>query len=72
MVYAVDTTGKEKWSFAKHDNVFSGAAIFENRMYIGCTGGKLYAFDIEGDGVADTPWPQFQRDHKNTGLYSRQ
>jgi outer membrane protein assembly factor BamB len=66
-LYAIKPDGTLKWSFPTGYWVFSSPAIgSDGTIYVGSYDGKLYA--IYGSGtLANTPWPKFHHDLKNTG-----
>ena len=67
-LYALNTDGTLKWRYqTKGPIVFSSPAIApDGTVFIGAVDGALYA--IQGSGtLADSPWPKFHHDLKNTG-----
>jgi outer membrane protein assembly factor BamB len=57
-----------KWVFeVGHTDISSSPAIGnDGTIYFGCNDGYFYA--VQGSGqLADTPWPKFRHDSKNTG-----
>ena len=68
-LYAINPDGTLKWSFQTEAEVTSSPTITEDGIiYVGSNGGYLYAIDSgTGAGLADSPWPKFRRDLRNTG-----
>src|SRR3989454_261284 len=62
--------GQTSWTFAVSNRILRGAMIDCNgRMFVG--GGAslptIWAFVTDDHGLADTPWPSWRRDARNTG-----
>jgi len=62
--------GQTSWTFAVSNRILRGAMIDCNgRMFVG--GGAslptIWAFVTDDQGLADTPWPSWRRDARNTG-----
>jgi|GEM_PF-6059074 len=69
-LYAIDTaTGQQLWRYDLGNAlVYSSPVIGDDGMvYIGTDDGNLYAFDTMGSGPADSPWPMYAADQRNTG-----
>ncbi len=67
-LYALDTVGgAKKWAFATGDWVRSSPAIgADGTVYVGSGDGSIYA--LQGSsGLADSPWPKFHQNARNTG-----
>jgi len=66
-VYAIRPDGSYRWSYQTGRDIISAPAIAaDGTVYVGSWDKYLYAF--EGDSpLADTPWPRFHHDNKNTG-----
>jgi len=66
--YAIDSvTGKEKWKILIGGISYASPTMDSNGMiYIGSDIGRLYAIE-SFDTLADTPWPKFRQNLKNTG-----
>jgi outer membrane protein assembly factor BamB len=65
---ALNQDGSLKWEYyIGHNAIESSPAISpEGTIYFGCNDGYLYA--VQGSGqLANTPWPKFRHDSKNTG-----
>jgi outer membrane protein assembly factor BamB len=58
-----------KWAYYIYDRIYSSPAIGpDGTIYFGCNDGYFYA--IQGSGqLANTPWPKFRHDSKNTGRF---
>ncbi len=67
---ALNPDGSLKWEYyVGHNAIESSPAIgSDGTIYFGCNDGYFYA--VYGSGqLADTPWPKFRHDSKNTGRY---
>ncbi len=67
---ALNPDGTLKWEYyVGNIGVKSSPAIgSDGTIYFGCDDGYFYA--VHGSGqLADTPWPKFRHDSKNTGRY---
>jgi hypothetical protein len=70
-VYAINPDGTKKWSFETGGNVESSPAIgSDGTIYVGSGDGKLYAIEGNSGGLADSPWPKFGKNNRNTGNYN--
>ncbi|MEA2063446.1 MAG: PQQ-binding-like beta-propeller repeat protein, partial [Gemmatimonadota bacterium] len=69
ILYALNSDGTLKWSYTTGGSVRGSPTISSNgTVYIGSNDGKLYAFDTgTSAGLADSPWPKFHHNMKNTG-----
>jgi outer membrane protein assembly factor BamB len=70
VLLALNLDGTLKWIFeVGHTDVMSPPAIGQDgTIYFGCDDGYFYA--VYGSGqLADTPWPKFRHDSKNTGRF---
>jgi len=67
---ALNPDGTLKWSYPTDCDIYSSPAIGpDSTIYFGGHDGYLYA--IQGSGqLANTPWPKFRHDSKNTGRFS--
>jgi outer membrane protein assembly factor BamB len=69
-ILALNPDGTLKWDYYVGQNgVESSPAIGpDGTIYFGCDDGYFYA--VYGSGqLADTPWPKFRHDSKNTGRF---
>ena len=66
-LYALKSDGTLKWVFETEGNVNSSPAIGnDGTIYVGSDDGSLYT--VTGNGaLADSPWPKFHHDLRNTG-----
>lgn len=67
---ALNLDSTMKWSFyVGHTDVRSSPAIGQDgTIYFGANDGYFYA--VQGSGqLANTPWPKFRHDAKNTGRF---
>ncbi|MFC1537352.1 PQQ-binding-like beta-propeller repeat protein [Gemmatimonadota bacterium] len=68
--YAVNPDGTLKWELFTDGPIFSAPAItYDGTIYFGVGGDNwFYALDSgAGDGLTDSPWPQFRGNLQNTG-----
>lgn len=69
-LYAISPSGELKWRYKTGDDVFSSPAIgSDGTIYVGSEDNYIYAIRSESKDLADSPWPKFQHDNKNTGRY---
>jgi outer membrane protein assembly factor BamB len=66
---ALNSDGTLRWSYHAGGKIESSSAIgSEGTFYFGCDDGYFYA--VQGSGqLANTPWPKFRHDSKNTGRF---
>ena len=79
-VYALDPDGTLLWKEDTYNGInWSSPVIVSNgTLYIGGHhntpdiqwAGKLMAIRTQSQGLANSPWPKFRHDRKNTGRYS--
>ncbi|HRW93991.1 MAG TPA: PQQ-binding-like beta-propeller repeat protein [Thermotogota bacterium] len=66
--YAIHPDGSLKWKFDAGSLIYSSAAIApDGTIYFGTAGGDFYALYSDCGGLADTPWPKFRQNNRNTG-----
>ena len=64
---AVSHSAATLWEYDAESGLNSSPAIgSDGTIYIGTSGGKLISI-FGGSGLADTPWPMYQRDARHTG-----
>ena len=69
-LYALNQDGSLKWSYETGGYVRSSPAIGNNgTIYIGSKDNNLYAFNGNSSGLAETLWPSFQEDVRNSGHF---
>jgi outer membrane protein assembly factor BamB len=69
-LYAVGSNGSKKWSFAMGYVIDASPSIGEDgTIYIGSKDCKIYAIDGPGC-LANTPWPKFQKNTRQSGSMS--
>jgi len=69
-LYAFNPDGSIKWNFS-HGSWRSSLAIdSDGTIYTGSDDGKLYAVYSDSKGLADSPWPKFMHDNRNTGYFN--
>jgi len=67
-LYAINPDGSKKWEFETGGDVRSSPAIgVDGTIYVGSSDNKLYAIHSESIGLADSPWPKFRKNTRNTG-----
>ncbi|MGB4374776.1 MAG: PQQ-binding-like beta-propeller repeat protein [Defluviitoga tunisiensis] len=60
--------GSLKWKYKTGGLINSSPAIgSDGTIYVGSD--CLYAIQGESGGLADTPWPKFRKNNRNTGNY---
>ncbi|OGF98398.1 MAG: hypothetical protein A2Z86_05575 [Candidatus Glassbacteria bacterium GWA2_58_10] len=67
--YALNSDGSQRWTYKTGDWVSSSPTITnEGVLYFGSHDGFIYALDPgTGQGLADSPWPKFRKDLRNSG-----
>ena len=67
-LYALNPDGSLKWGYQTGDWVFSSPAIgADGTIYVGSKKNYLYALRSSSPGLANSPWPKFHHDNRNTG-----
>lgn len=68
-LYALRPDGSLAWRYATGNGInWSSPAIAnDGTVYIGNNDGKLFAIASTSRGPADSPWPKFRHDNRNTG-----
>jgi outer membrane protein assembly factor BamB len=67
-VHAINSNGINKWTLLLKRGASASLVIGDDgHMYIGCDDGNLYAVFEPNGGLADSPWPKFQKNKANTG-----
>ena len=67
-LYAIDATGAKKWEAFIGGCAYSSPSIAsDGTVYIGSLDGKLYAIKSDSLGLANSPWPKFMKNLRNTG-----
>ncbi|MFO7881341.1 MAG: PQQ-binding-like beta-propeller repeat protein [Kosmotogaceae bacterium] len=57
-----------KWKYETSDEIWSSPTIgVDGTVYVGSWGGFLYVLKGGSKGLADSPWPKFRNNIKNTG-----
>jgi outer membrane protein assembly factor BamB len=70
-LYAINPKGIKKWSFKTGDYIDSSPSIgTDGVIYVGSGDHNLYAIEGKSGGLADTPWPKFGKNNKNTGNFN--
>ena len=69
MLYALNPEdGSEKWCVDLGSPVSASPAMgSDGTLYVATEGGDLFAFTSYGTGLAESSWPKFQGDPRNTG-----
>ena len=69
-LYAIKPDGTLKWRYGTGGYVVSSPAIGpDGTVYVGSWDGYLYAFQTLSFGLADSSWPKFRGNIRNTGRY---
>ncbi|MEN3041771.1 MAG: PQQ-binding-like beta-propeller repeat protein, partial [Fervidobacterium sp.] len=81
-LHAINPDGTLKWKYQTGGLISSSPAIgSDGTIYFGngtiirvgsryeSGSGKLYAIQSSSFGLANSPWPKFRRDSRNTGRY---
>jgi len=70
-LYAINPDGTQKWSFSTGTSIYASSPAIgtDGTIYIGSTDSKLYAIYSDCGGLANTAWPKYRGNFKNTGLY---
>jgi len=66
-IYALNADGTLKWSQVTSGPVFSGPALGPNGPLFVTSGNAVHAYRVTDGGLADTPWPKFHHDNRNSG-----
>ncbi len=66
-LYAINPDGSVEWRF--YADVIQGppAIADDGTIYVGSSGGTLYAVYSNSHGLANSSWPRFHHDNKGTG-----
>jgi len=71
-LYAINPDGTKRWEFATGDSIYATPALKEDgTLYITSTDSKLYAIETSSLGLANSPWPRYGHDNRNTGDISQ-
>ena len=66
--YAFNPNGTTAHVYTVGASIYSGSALDDSgTIYVGCRDSNVYAFAGTGAGLADSPWPKFRADARNTG-----
>jgi len=66
-LYAINPDGSIKWDY-NHGSWRSSLAIdSDGTIYTGSGDGKLHAVYSNSNGLANSPWPKYMHDNRNTG-----
>ena len=67
-IYAINPDGTLKWKFKTGGDVYSSPTIGEDgTVYVGSSDGYIYALWGDSMGLANSSWPKFRHDARNTG-----
>ena len=64
---AATATGAQAWSYTGTGAVSSPKIGCNGVAYAGTSAGRVFALVTDSTGPAETPWPTFQHDNRNTG-----
>ncbi len=72
-LYAVNPDGTKKWKYTTGGGIYNSPAIADDgTICFGSSDGKVYALRSESEGYqADSYWPKFKQNNKNTGIVNR-
>jgi hypothetical protein len=65
-LFAISASGARLWSFATLGGFTAPSLTPDGTLYVGSAADTLFAFRANA-GLAQTPWPMFQRDLRHTG-----
>jgi outer membrane protein assembly factor BamB len=67
-LYALNPDGTFNWKYEAGGYLVSAPAIGDDgTIYVGSGDGYLYALNSISLGLANSPWPKYQHDNRNTG-----
>jgi len=70
-LYALYDNGTLRWKYDTDGYILSSPAVdSDGTIYVGSDDHYLYAINSSSQGLANTPWPKFHYDNKNTGNIS--
>ena len=64
---AINPDGTDEWSAPLDDIPYSFVTITNDSLLLISVSDVLYAIKTTSKGIADSPWPKFKKDLKNTG-----
>lgn len=68
--FSTVSAGTLKWRFKTGREVYSSPAIGQDgTIYVGSWDGNLYAIASDSEGLANSPWPKFRGNLRNTGRF---
>jgi outer membrane protein assembly factor BamB len=71
-LHAIHPDGTLEWSFTTGSGIGSSPAIgSDGTIYIGSADANLYAVYSDSPGLADSSWPKYRHDNRNTGRIPR-
>ena len=70
-LYAFNADGTKRWMFETGDEIRSSPAIgSDGTIYVASKDNYLYAVYSSSTCLADSPWPRYHQNNRNTGRYS--
>jgi len=64
--------GSIKWKIKTEGNIFSSPTLVKDgTLYVGSTDRYLYAIQTDSYGLANSSWPKFKVDLKNSGRFNK-
>jgi outer membrane protein assembly factor BamB len=66
-LYALNPDGTLNWKYRTGGTVHNPAIRADGTIYVGSSDGYLYAINSSSLGLADSSWPKYQHDNRNTG-----
>ena len=71
-LYAINSNGTLSWKYDFSSIIsYSHLALSnDSTLYVPSGDGSLYAIETDSPGLANSPWPKFQKNNGNTGNYN--
>ncbi len=69
-IRAIGADGIVRWThFLGSGAVVSSSPALscDGTIYVGTSNGRVLALQADSDGIADSSWPKYQHDNRNTG-----
>jgi outer membrane protein assembly factor BamB len=69
-IRAIGSDGSVRWThFLGGSGVTSSSPALscDGTIYVGTSHGHVVALQADSDGIADSSWPKYQHDNRNTG-----
>ncbi|MBO8140215.1 MAG: PQQ-like beta-propeller repeat protein [Thermosipho sp. (in: Bacteria)] len=72
-IYAINSDGTLSWKYENFSRSISYSHLGlsnDGTLYVPNWDGCLYAIETDSPGLANSPWPKFQKNNRNTGNYN--